>query len=297
MSDANSLTYRDVLDLFGTLNSNVASVDELWSQFSRKLEATRFLESINVARLEISIIIESSIYDYDGSDDFYSYDSGLPANESAVAHKSYPTNDNGHGEVDAYPVAGYEFTDDDIAQLYSFGNLIYVFMSRIRLAANIEKIKYMDLLTGIYNTAGMRREGKRLEAVGELFSMAVIFLNLRSFTAVNKRVGMKNGDLILNKYAKLLHTLSTMNGGIEARLGGDKFLLIIPKSQLDTALSILSHVQLDVQILDHSESVDVHAWMGVHNTTETDGIDDALSAASAACEKARGTGSDEPVYI
>ncbi|MCR5099696.1 MAG: EAL domain-containing protein [Lachnospiraceae bacterium] len=290
MEQQNILSFKDLIKLFGSLNFKVTTIDELWDQLLRRFHETKLLEQMKVGRLDINIMIEASVFDLDERDDYYNYDSGLPINAAGVVHQSYPTLNNGRGVVDAYPLADCTFSEEDMSLLMAFGNIIYLLMSRIRLGINVEKSRYMDLMTGLYNTAGVRMEGKKLEAVGELFCMAVIFINLRGFSYTNKRIGIKNGDQVLIRYARLLNTLVGMNRGLAARLGGDKFLLIIPKSQLDTALSILEDVQIDIQIFDHTEHVAVNAWIGVFENSETDSIDEALESASVACGVAHATG-------
>ena len=285
-----TLSFQDLLKLFGSLKYDAASIDELWDQLLKRLHETKLLEQMKVGRLDINIMYEGGVFDNDYRDDYYNYDSGLPLNNAGVVHKSYPVLSNGRGVVDAYPLEGCTFSEEDMQVLLAFGNIIYLLMSRIRLGINMERSKYMDVMTGLYNTAGVRMEGKKLEAVGELFFMSVIFINLRGFSYTNKRIGMKNGNEVLVRYAQLLNTLVGMDRGLAARLGGDKFLLIIPKTQLGTALSILEDVQIDIQIFDHTEHVAVNAWIGYYEINETDGIDEAMEGASVACGVARATG-------
>ena len=296
MGDNSILSYRDVIKLFGSINLNVSSENDLWNQLVRKFDATGLCRAIGVGRIEIDVEIESGVFDIDGNDEYFTYDLGEPVNEDEPLRGTYTSVNGGIGKVVAYPVAGYTFTGDDKEVLYSLGNIISLLMARVRLSSNVEKTHYVDMMTGLYNTPGMIMEGKKLEAVGELFDMAIIFMNLRDFTGINKRISMKKGDEVMKRFAKLLNTLVSMNRGVAARLGGDKFLLIIPKSQLDTALTILSSVQEDIQILDHTEHIEIRAWIGVCRAKETDTFDEVMDGASAACEKAHAIGADEPVF-
>ena len=295
MSDSKTLTYRDVIKLFGSINLRVSSVTELWEQLVRKFDGAGLFSQMNVGRIEIEVTIESGVFDMDGNDEFYTYDCGGPVNEAGAVHQNYTSVNGGVGRVSAWPVEGYTFTDDDFEVLDGFGNIISLFMARIRLSTNVEKSKYVDMLTGLYNTAGARMEGKKSEAMGKLYGMAVIFMNLRDFSGINKRISMKQGDEVLRRFAKLLNTIVSMDRGVAARLGGDKFLLIIPKTLLDTALSILSVVQIDIQILDRTEQVDLRAWIGVGVAGETDTFDEVMDKASSSCEKAHVFHSDEPI--
>ncbi len=295
MDTFNNLSYKDVIKLFGNINLNVSKMDEFWDQFVRKRTGTKLCENMKVGLLEITISIETSSYDIDDTDEFFVYDSGLPVNEAGVAQHSYPTLNNGKGHVSAYPLEGMNFDDDDMAVLLSFGNIVYLMMERVRLGINIEKGKYMDLMTGLYNTPGIRTEGQKLAAVGELHHMAVLFINIRNFSGINDRIGMKNGNIVMIRYAKLLNTLSNMDRGLAARLGGDKFLLIIPKTQVDAAIAILKNIEFEIQILDHSETINVRAWIGIFEVSEIDSIDDAIGNASKTCEQARRRGLEDPL--
>ena len=297
MAGDNTPTYKDIIKTFGNISFKVTTMSDLWSQIVRQLDASHLCEQMHVGKLDIDVITESNIFDIDGSDEIFTYDTGLPLNEDGVVSQSYSTISTGKGVVHAYPLEGHFFSDEDMEVLLSFGNIIHLFMSRLRLSINVEKSKYIDMMTGLYNTAGVRMEGKKLEAVGELYYMACIFINLKGFSYINKRIGMRNGDEVMRRYAKLISTLVSMNRGVAARLGGDRFFLIIPKTQLESALAILEDVQVDIQIFDHTEHINVNAWIGVFETTETDGIDDAMNGAAIANGVAKSTGSYHAVYF
>ncbi len=297
MSEDKTLTYRDIIKLLGSINLKVSNINDLWNQLVRKFDASGLFSQMHVGRIEIDVMIESGVFNMDGSDEFYTYDSGNPVNESCAVRQNYPSVNGGMGRVTAYPVENYIFTDDDIEVLRGFGNIISLFMARIRLSANVEKSHYIDMNTGLNNADGLRMEGSKLEAVGELFNMSVIFINLRNFNEINTTIGVRQGDEVIKRFAKLLNTLVSMNRGIAARLGGDRFVLFIPKSQLENALSILEDVRIDLQILDRTEHIHLHSWTGVFTPSETDNFDDCINGAAIACDMAHEGKSYVPIYM
>ncbi|WP_334075511.1 MULTISPECIES: diguanylate cyclase domain-containing protein [Paenibacillus] len=64
--------------------------------------------------------------------------------------------------------------------------------------------------------------------------MAVMYIDLDGFKAVNDSLGHQVGDLLLQKVAQRLESV-TVPGGLAARLGGNEFLLLMPTSADDKA--------------------------------------------------------------
>ena len=117
---------------------------------------------------------------------------------------------------------------------YVVGNALDV-TDRTRLERELRELAATDHLTRLANRAlfedRLRRaidRGKRdAERHGELSRMALVYLDLDGFKAVNDRFGHAAGDALLCEVAARLRrgvrTLDTV-----ARLGGDEFALILP---------------------------------------------------------------------
>lgn len=100
----------------------------------------------------------------------------------------------------------------------------------------LEELSMRDMLTGLYNQRAffeyLRREISNAERYKE--SMALCYLDLNGFKAVNDKQGHQAGDEVLITVGKLIQE-SMRESDIGCRYGGDEFALILPHSTLDEA--------------------------------------------------------------
>lgn len=82
-----------------------------------------------------------------------------------------------------------------------------------------------DPLTGLLNRRGLEAEFARRHATGE--PVALLYLDLDSFKAVNDSLGHGSGDALLGQVADRLRE-TCRSGAVIARMGGDEFLVLEP---------------------------------------------------------------------
>jgi diguanylate cyclase (GGDEF)-like protein len=82
-----------------------------------------------------------------------------------------------------------------------------------------------DSLTGLVNRAGLATEIERRAAAGETDEVAYVFLDLDGFKRVNDTLGHGAGDTLLGEIAGRLRMI-VPEGDIDARIGGDEFLIV-----------------------------------------------------------------------
>ena len=140
--------------------------------------------------------------------------------------------DNWHGSIERYML-----NEDDL-RIYSllFREMEY---SINRMEANdkiymmnrkLQEAAVTDLLTGIYNRAGMYEE---IQKMIECYSMSkkahhvgLMFIDLDNFKHYNDTFGHDVGDLILKEMAKIFRK-AVKGRGFVARYGGDEFIMIL----------------------------------------------------------------------
>ena len=110
--------------------------------------------------------------------------------------------------------------------------------------ANLETLAYRDELTKLPNRRFMQNllvtEERRHARDDSPLSVAL--LDIDYFKRVNDKFGHLVGDETLCKFATLLSgTLRT--GDVLARWGGEEFLLLLPKTDLDTAVAVVERLQ------------------------------------------------------
>lgn len=97
----------------------------------------------------------------------------------------------------------------------------------------IEYMSYHDDLTGLYNRRFARGELKRLD-MPEYFPLTIMVIDINNLKQANDYYGHVMGDHLIQKTAHILKGLST-HEGIISRIGGDEFLILLPKTSEEKA--------------------------------------------------------------
>jgi diguanylate cyclase (GGDEF)-like protein/PAS domain S-box-containing protein len=112
---------------------------------------------------------------------------------------------------------------------------------RKHLLANLDRMAYHDALTGIANrallveriTQGLRAAEHRGD------SLALLFIDLDSFKAVNDRWGHEAGDAVLVAVAQRLQSVVRQADTV-ARFGGDEFVIVLGETCDAAALTAVT---------------------------------------------------------
>lgn len=100
-----------------------------------------------------------------------------------------------------------------------------------------------DVLTGLPNRRfAMDRMGELWsESVRHDSSFACILIDADGFKQVNDSYGHDAGDIVLHELARLLRASCRLEDAV-CRLGGDEFLVLCPRTDLDGVSSLASHL-------------------------------------------------------
>lgn len=151
-----------------------------------------------------------------------------------------------------------------------------------------------DHLTGLPNRdlldEGLRRALARAGRAGT--QVAVMFLDLDGFKDVNDRMGHAVGDDLLRALAQRLES-SARGGDIVARLGGDKFVIVVEDVRNDeqaeaSATRFLEEVRRPVVL--GGAKVTLNARVGLVVAGAEDAPDDILRHADSAMYEAKRSG-------
>jgi diguanylate cyclase (GGDEF)-like protein/PAS domain S-box-containing protein len=145
--------------------------------------------------------------------------------------------------------------------------------------ARIEELAYTDPLTGLPNR---RRLEEQLEtAIWDARSggdaVALLFVDLNGFKAVNDRLGHAVGDELLQSVAGTLRR-RLRRGDLLARLGGDEFLVVLVgldalaagREAARVADELVAAVRVPVELRGHQVTVGASVGVGVYPTDGED---------------------------
>jgi len=96
-----------------------------------------------------------------------------------------------------------------------------------------------DPLTGLANRSHFLTEGRRMLAVAERqgWGMALLFIDLDAFKAINDGAGHTFGDAVLQQVASRLQAC-TRAGDLLARVGGDEFVALLNGVDMPTSVAL-----------------------------------------------------------
>lgn len=143
----------------------------------------------------------------------------------------------------------------------------------------LRELAERDGLTGLYNRRyfgeALEREFERARRYRRALSL--IMIDLDGFKAVNDACGHPQGDQVLRQVSRLLlHTVRFMD--VVARYGGDEFALILPETNLRSAIRMASRLLSEIRkspflheerVFPLSASIGLATQMANHASTET----------------------------
>ncbi|HUI94762.1 MAG TPA: diguanylate cyclase [Xanthobacteraceae bacterium] len=165
----------------------------------------------------------------------------------------------------------------------------------VRHAEALERLATTDELTGICNRrrflALAEQEWRRARAGGE--PLALLIFDVDLFKSINDRFGHNVGDAVIRDAAAICHQVKR-DGDIAARIGGEEFVLLLPRTPGHEALAIaeaLRHRFEAAPFLADGERLRVTVSIGV---AESDpgmaGVGDLMKRADQALYDAKRDG-------
>lgn len=120
---------------------------------------------------------------------------------------------------------------------------------------NEEQFRYLshhDALTDIYNRTYFEKEVKRLNS-SEDYPITMISLDADGLKIINDTMGHDKGDVLLKNIAEVLK-YSLRDSDILARIGGDEFAIILPKTGQAAAQEIASRIKDRISVYNNKNS-------------------------------------------
>ena len=158
----------------------------------------------------------------------------------------------------------------------------------------LNRLAHYDVLTGLPNRALLEDRAQQALSAARRHGqpLAVMFLDLDHFKAVNDSLGHRVGDAVLTELAERLRRVVRAQDTV-SRLGGDEFVLLLPQTDAagaaEVAGKVLAAAQVPFQVETHELTVTPSIGIAL---APRDGDDlDALSrAADTAMYRAKSEG-------
>jgi len=160
-----------------------------------------------------------------------------------------------------------------------------------------EKQANTDELTGLFNRRYFNNFLKlAILTLGDTGSLHIAMFDIDDFKYVNDKFGHPFGDVILRRFANLLRT-TEKNGTTACRYGGEEFLLLIPKKNVDEALALVESIIEDTRKqIEISDGRFITVSAGFITCTEEMTYDVLLQEVDKKLYTAKKTGKNRVIY-
>jgi diguanylate cyclase (GGDEF)-like protein/PAS domain S-box-containing protein/putative nucleotidyltransferase with HDIG domain len=111
---------------------------------------------------------------------------------------------------------------------------------RKQLEQKLEYLSYHDQLTGLYNRRFYEEELIRLDTERNI-PITLVMADVNGLKLTNDAFGHKAGDILLEKVANILKR-ECRDNEIVARMGGDEFIILLPKTDEKNANKIIERI-------------------------------------------------------
>ncbi len=196
------------------------------------------------------------------------------------------------------------FTQTDYELAQSTGYHLATILARANLLSHLEQLAFTDGLTGLYNYRYFQERYNAEVRLAKRYQhpLAVMLIDLDGFKQINDQYGHLEGDYALVQLAEVLQQ-SLRNTELIARYGGDEFVVLLPSTNLQGALS--AGVRLIQAVQQHEfrdtagqYQLPIRISVGISAyPNSTDDPAQLLEIADSALEQAKQTGRNRVVAI
>jgi len=163
-------------------------------------------------------------------------------------------------------------------------------------SSEYEAMAHQDALTGLANRRGLEHDLRLLQQSQEelLYPLSIVFMDIDHFKRVNDEQGHDVGDAVLQTMAAELRS-HVQREDLLARWGGEEFVLMMPQTTAEEAMSVAERLQLCLSQARWPGALQVTASFGVAQCDCAASMETALRAADQAMYEAKQQGRDRVV--
>ncbi len=197
-----------------------------------------------------------------------------------------------HGKIKNLKKGGGEFiASTEIIPVQNDAGEIIEYMA-IRNDITDKELSSLDSLTGLYN----RRKFDALlaEHFTQDASLSLLIVDIDHFKTINDTFGHQQGDTVLKCFAKILLE-HLRDGDICARWGGEEFVILLPDTPADAALSIAERIRKTTETAQILENHPIRCSIGLTDRSGEDTVDSLFERADRLLYRAKQNGRNQTV--
>jgi diguanylate cyclase (GGDEF)-like protein len=200
-----------------------------------------------------------------------------------------------HGLIPTSPDFPAVFNEIDIRNMLGLESIISTSIRNSHLLAQIRNLANTDSLTRIYNRRGFFLQAKSeiKNARSQDCTLCALIIDIDHFKKVNDSYGHASGDAVIR--AIVTETRKTLRStDLIGRYGGEEFVILLPDSDLDTAVAVAERIRRNIaalQVSTKTGTIHVTVSIGISQFEQSVGsLDDLLLRADQALNVAKTNG-------
>ena len=166
------------------------------------------------------------------------------------------------------------------------------------LISKLNEATYKDFLTGLYNRRYYNKVSNKLfkRSREDNESLSLILLDIDNFKRINDTFGHLEGDRVLKKLSRIINR-SIGGGDLPFRIGGEEFLVLLPKKDLVMAQGLAMKIKEELRkdnFFIKGEPVDLTFSAGIAQIgIEDQEVEETFRRADAKLYEGKKTGKDK----
>ncbi len=256
--------FRKVASLLDDVDMGCTDVKKIHQLVVEKLKA--YSHYTHIGRVEVHQVKSKNMFHPTGENVFFKSDyAPVNLDESEAVVVEAEEINRTTCTIKFYPEAGYEWNDEEKEMALRISKLVSIIVSRADMLNDLSRIQYIDTMTGLDNSASVRRIGIELQDRKLIDKYVAMWVNLKGFKYTNKKYGPRIGDEML-KYVglKMLTFIGSLDGNnYVSRFGGDNFFLLVLKDNVDVVLKEITSFEYNREILGREVDIELPIRAGV----------------------------------
>lgn len=124
--------------------------------------------------------------------------------------------------------------------------------THLRIVEQMHIIEQLGLIDALTNIPNRRNFDSRLTAewgssIRENTPLSLLMIDVDHFKKFNDKYGHQKGDVVLKMVAHIINTSIRRSSDFAARWGGEEFVVLLPRTDLDGALDLAETIRMGIE--------------------------------------------------